>query len=425
VRSLKTLGDVVDWGLCIGCGACAYTCSKRAIRMVHVEAEGYRPTFDLASCHDCTDCLPICPGAQVDGNLLCGSQKSTSTDHEFGPVLEVYEGWASDPDVRYRGSSGGVLSALSLYCIEQGGFAGVIHAGMDPVSPWMNRNFVSRSRDEVLARAGSRYAPSSPCSALDACRDAEQPYAFIGKPCDTAAVGRIGRRDGDVRANLGLVMTFFCAGTPSTLGTLRLMERLNTPLVSVKTLHYRGAGWPGEFRTVDNDAVVGSTMSYKDSWSALTSYRPLRCNLCPDGLGRVADISCGDAWHRYTNNGDPGRSMILVRTERGREALVAAAAAGYVTLHRAAPLDVLRAQPSLLERRRSLLGRLIALRVLGAPVPRYQGFSLLRGWASSGPVFAFKSVAGTLRRAIRNGWYRRRMWASAPLGNVQRRTQQE
>ena len=50
-RSLKTLPDVVHWGLCIGCGACAYASKQGGVRMVHVESEGFRPLFDRRQAH--------------------------------------------------------------------------------------------------------------------------------------------------------------------------------------------------------------------------------------------------------------------------------------------------------------------------------------------------------------------------------------
>jgi len=266
VRSLKTLSDVVDWRLCIGCGACAYACDKGAVQMVHVESEGYRPRFDGGGCADCRDCLEFCPGATVDGDLATGSlPKSSEADHEFGPTLEIHEGWASDPEVRYRGSSGGVLSALSLYCLEQGGFAGVVHAGMDPSTPWMNANHVSRQRSEVLAYAGSRYSPSAPCAGLRGIRADAGTHVFVGKPCDTAAITALAVRDPDLGAKLGLVLTFFCAGTPSTRGTLDLVEHLGIPGAEVKEVHYRGGGWPGDFRVVGTEPGQVKELSYREA----------------------------------------------------------------------------------------------------------------------------------------------------------------
>jgi coenzyme F420 hydrogenase subunit beta len=412
-RSIKSLSDVVDWGLCIGCGACAYACKSGGVRMVHVESEGFRPVFDDPACGTSKEFLEICPGAHVDGNLAIGAlPKQIEADHEFGPTLEIWEGWASDPDVRFRGSSGGLLSALSLYCLEAGGFDGVIHAGMDPATPWMNRNHVSRDREAIMARAGSRYAPSAPCAALGDILTGER-HVFIGKPCDAAAVSELRRRDPEVAGKVGLVLTFFCAGTPSTRGTLDLMDSLEVPASSAVTaVHYRGEGWPGDFRVTSEGREEKARLSYEESWGRLTSYRPLRCNLCPDGLGRVADLACGDAWEQYEKDGDPGRSLVLVRTELGRAILDAARRAGYVTLERVGAENVLRAQPNLLERRRALFGRLAAFRLAGAPIPTYRGFSLFRSWMQLGPKDQLRTVFGTLRRVLRRGWFRRRRVAT-------------
>lgn len=410
-RSIKTLTDVVDWGLCIGCGACAYACKSGGVQMVHVESEGFRPVFVDASCGECKDCLQICPGYRVDGNLEIGHlPKQTAADYDFGPTLEIWEGWASDPEVRFKASSGGLLSALSLYCLEHEGFAGVIHAGMDPAKPWMNTNHISRNRDEVLARAGSRYAPSAPCAALGTVQNGVGPHVFIGKPCDAAAVGQLRRREPKVRDTIGLVLTFFCAGTPSTRGTLDLMQSFSVDLEDILQVQYRGEGWPGKFRVITNNPEENArnTLSYDESWGRLTSYRPLRCNLCPDGLGRVSDIACGDAWDQYTQDGDPGRSLVLVRTERGRHLLERARRAGCITLRPIGQGNVLRAQANLLDRRRALFGRLAAFRLLGVPVPLYDGFSLFRSWLRIGPKEQARTVVGTLRRILRRGWFRHR-----------------
>jgi coenzyme F420 hydrogenase subunit beta len=383
--------------------------------MIHVEAEGFRPVFDHSECRDCADCLSVCPGAGIDANLKLGAlPKTVETDHEFGPTLEIWEGWAADPEVRFRASSGGLLSALSLYCIERAGFSGVIHAGMDTTTPWLNTNYISRSRADVLKRAGSRYAPSAPCAALSEIGNDAGPHVFIGKPCDASAVSVLRERNPRIEEMVGLVLTFFCAGTPSTRGTLQLLEQLKIDREGVRELHYRGSGWPGRFRVVSDTQSAPPTLTYAESWGRLTSHRPLRCNLCPDGLGRVADLACGDAWENYEENGDPGRSLVLVRTARGREILRGAVEAGYVTVERVGPDNVLRAQSNLLQRRRALFGRLLAFRLAGAPVPAYRGFSLLRSWLRIGVRAQARTFAGTLLRVVQRSWFRRRRPLAAP-----------
>src|SRR3982074_2669302 len=40
---IKSLPDVVDWGMCVGCGACYSACDKDAVALVNIEAVGIRP----------------------------------------------------------------------------------------------------------------------------------------------------------------------------------------------------------------------------------------------------------------------------------------------------------------------------------------------------------------------------------------------
>jgi len=164
LRQIKGLKDVVEWGLCTGCGACASACSKNGITLVNIENVGIRPRFESSDCANCRACLAICPGYEVDAQLAIGPRRELSEfDHEFGETLEIWEGYAAAPDIRYRASSGGALTALALYCLEREGMEFVLHTAKDEQKPWMNYTVQSRSREDLLSRTGSRYSPASPC----------------------------------------------------------------------------------------------------------------------------------------------------------------------------------------------------------------------------------------------------------------------
>ena len=67
------------------------------------------------------------------------------------------------------------------------------------------------------------------------------------------------------------------------------------------------------------------------------------------------------------------------------------------------------AKPNLLGTRANLMGRLVAMRLGGAPVPRYKGFHLWSAWARTGPFAMAKGIASTLRRV-----WRRRLFTRVP-----------
>lgn len=400
--------DVAERHLCCGCGACASLDPAR-IRMVDDLSVGRRPLVSSEALGDqrASDAMRACPGA-----ALIRSESDLPEDADpcmtaaWGPVLEVWEGYATDPEIRRAGSSGGAATALALFGIEKGGMRGAIHIAARMDRPYLNETVLSTTRADLLGRTGSRYAPASPCDSLHLITEQEGPSVFIGKPCDAAAVQAARRLRPDLNAKLGLVVAFFCAGAPSTQGTLELLKSVgvNDP-DSITSLRYRGNGWPGTWTVTwrDADGVERSAQrTYEDSWGFLQRYRQWRCYICPDHSGEFADIAVGDPWYRPVVAGEPGRSLIVVRTERGRRVLHAATAAGYLVLERQDALLLPKSQPNLIGARGALWGRLMALRLLGAPVPQYRGFPTFRFWLGAlGLVEKLRSLTGTARRVKR------------------------
>lgn len=400
--------DVARWRLCAGCGACAFICSKKNITLQDVPGDGIRPQLGEDRCTDCGDCLSACPGIEAthrssDGRdgLIEGLRQG------WGPILEVWEGYASDPELRFDGSSGGAASALALYCLEQEGMRGVLHIAADSQKPYTNRTVLSRSRGELLSRAGSRYAPASPCDGLEMVESGPGPCVFIGKPCDVTAVRKAQTVKPELGRNIGITIGIFCAGTPSTQGTLDLLHTLGIDPGSVEGLRYRGKGWPGKFsiklKGVEQPRKV---LTYMDAWGFVQKYRPYRCYLCPDGTSEFADISCGDPWYRQIREGEQGYSLVLVRTERGRKILHGAMKDGYVTLERADPRILEASQTNLLTKRGAIWGRLLTMKAFGIPIPRLNGFYLYENWLRLPIKEKARSILGTARRIIRRQYYK-------------------
>jgi coenzyme F420 hydrogenase subunit beta len=327
---------------------------------------------------------------------------------EWGPVLEVWEGYAADSHIRYNGSSGGAATALALFCLEKQDACGVLHIGTRSKAPLENVAVFSKSRAELLGRTGSRYSPAAPCEKLEWIQETKSPGVFIGKPCDVVALRKSQAVNPLLDEKLSLAISIFCAGTPATEGTYKILSTLGVEPEQTEELRYRGCGWPGT-TTVKMKGDNGQTrqMSYEESWgNILSHYGQFRCRICPDSTGEFADISCGDPWYRELKENEQGWSLVVVRTERGKEILREAMKAGYVNLERVEPNTILRSQKALLVRRRHLWGRLFMMRMMSVPVPRYIGFFLLRSWIRLSLIEKLWSLAGTLKRIMLRGWMR-------------------
>jgi len=398
--------DVARWRLCMGCGACVAACPEKNIQLVDVADQGLRPVVNSAKCRKCGECIKVCPGIEISHKSF-NSETIPELRQAWGPVLEIWEGYAADPKIRYRGSSGGAATALALFCLENEQISGVLHIGADLENPLQNVPVFSRTKEELLACTGSRYSPAAPCQNFDWIENADSQSVFIGKPCDVAALRKAQALNPALKEKVNLAISIFCAGTPSTAGTYKVLESLGVKPEEVEEFRYRGCGWPGmTFVKLRGGNGEIRQMSYEESWgNILSNYVQLRCRLCPDSTGEFADISCGDPWYRDIEHDEPGRSLVLVRTERGRRILHGAMEAGYFELERAQPAVLAASQKAILKKRQMLFGRLLAMRLTFTPTPRFSGFCLKTNWKSLSSAGKIRSLLGTFYRVFPRGWH--------------------
>jgi len=403
----KNVSQVAAHRLCVGCGTCAYICPEEKVRLVDVEDDGIRPAVLPGGCSSCHQCLLACPGINtiVDDQSSIGRAVS-SVEKCWGKVLEQWEGYATNPEVRLKGSSGGLCTALSLCCLENNVAGGVLHIGADTELPWKNKTFRSLTREDLIERTGSRYSPASPCDGLKQIDDAIDASVFVGKPCDVAGLRLAQQLRPNLLQKTSLAIGFFCAGTPSTRGTLELLRNHGVDLDAIDSLRYRGIGWPGmatiNFKEPRLDPVK---MTYQESWGFVQKYRPFRCYLCPDLTAESADISVGDPWYRQIGENEPGQSLILIRTDKGREIFHKAVRSRYIEAVEADPDIIYRSQKNLLGKRQAIWGRLVAMKLLGIPRPQLKGFHLLDNWLDLSTKEKVKSVLGTARRIVQRNYF--------------------
>ena len=414
-RDIETIEEVVENHLCMGCGTCA-AARPDIVQMIDTVGHGRRPVIaGQASEEEAKALMRTCPGIAIDASppLVSGGDADSYEHAAWGPILEVWEGHATDPEMRYKGSSGGVVSALSLFCIEDKNFAGAVQVRAREDLPLHNEAVISRSRSDVLAASASRYAPASPCERLADLRGAVQPHVFVGKPCDVAGASRLANEDDSLSDSIALSISIFCAGTPSLAASRELLDYLGvSESDEIVGVRYRGRGWPGrmtvKFRSAKTGRIETASTSYEDGWdNILQKHTQWRCRLCADHLGEHADLSIGDPWYKPVAKGDDGQSLILVRTQRGRQIVREAMQAGILDLEPRSVAVLAASQPNLERTRGAVFGRRLSARLLGAAAPSYRGAGLFRVWWRALTLTdKVKSFAGTIKRILNKGLLR-------------------
>ncbi|GAB5467600.1 MAG: hypothetical protein Kilf2KO_06300 [Rhodospirillales bacterium] len=395
-----TLARVAKGRLCSGCGGCALAAPGKVA--MALSDEGFlrpRQSHALQPAEE-RRIAEACPGATLEL-----PKSAAVNDTLWGPLIAVRQGYARDARLRHRASSGGLLSALLIHLLESGSVDFVLQIEADPDNPLGNRTRVSRNAAEVLAAAGSRYAPSAPLAVLEPHLEAGARFAFVGKPCDVAALRVLAKEDTRIDRCIPFMLSFFCAGVPSQRGAEKLLAKMGVAAEAVTDFRYRGNGWPGYATAVTAEGRE-ARMSYHESWGGvLSAHLQFRCKICPDGTGGFADVACADAWH-CDARGYPlfeeaeGISLLVTRSEAGEALVRAALAAGSLVAEPLEAAAIAAMQPGQTGRKTVLLARLAALTLLFRPRPRYRGLRLLQASLKAKPRLLLKNFLGTGRRLI-------------------------
>lgn len=396
---MDIVSKIIQNDLCLGCGLCE-ALDKNNCRMTINEQGFYQPTFKDTSKINNKQIESICPGIHISSTSI--------KEHNsiWGNVIKVSNAWSSDTDIRQKSSSGGVTSALAIYLLESHQVDGILHVGVQEGSYLYNKLHVSRNREDILTRNASRYAPAAVFNDIYTILNANptDKYAFIGKPCDIAAVRNLLEIFPAYKHRITHFLSIFCAGMPSYNATRKALDtfgRKDEP----ETLRYRGDGWPGYFKATYHDGS-SCQMTYNDSWGKILGRcLGFRCKICPDGIGMLADISSGDSWN--TKDGYPdftegnGRNFCFIRTQSGRRLFDKAVEEGYIEEEPVNVDDIKDMQRYQYERRHYVGWRIAAVQLMTNGLLHFKGLGYVQTAMKAHIITAIRDMLGTMKRLFK------------------------
>ncbi len=373
----ERLYAIVEQGLCVGCGLCQSVAGADKIRVTKTQSGFEQPVVLGELDHDTVDRIyDVCPGTRIEGLPQRLIENDTHQDNVWGPWRRMVRAWAGDDEQRFEGSTGGVLTALGVYLLRSKWVDFILQVKTSSRDPSFGEATLSFTSADVIEAAGSRYGPSAPLVDIAAALDRNQPFAFIAKPCDVAALRNYARHDERVDKLVKYWLVMVCGGYGSPSTTHAFLRRNDIDPSDVTALRYRGRGCPGPTTVVARGEK--HDFHYLDYWGDNESLwgLPFRCKICPDGIGEAADIAAADTWiggspNRVDSETDPGINVIVARTRAGEELIAAAAADGALTLERdVTPDDMSMYQPHQMHKKYHAWARHQGLGDAGRIVPQ-------------------------------------------------------
>ena len=368
-RAPESVAEVVANGLCIGCGLCESVTNGR-VRMVWNGRGSLRPVGVFAAEEE-AQILAACPGAKISPRVAGRGE----VDDIWGEYFDMRYAWAGDADIRHRGATGGVLTALAVHLLKRRQVDFVLQVRADPDAPTRNVWTLSETPDAVVACVGSRYAPVAPLAGLHKALARRRPFAIVAKPCDLTAVHQWAAVDGRVDRWCRYRLAMVCGGQSRYGKTAGWLAETKVAEAEVRLLRYRGYGNPGPTRLETTDGRAFEK-SYLEMWADESGWQiETRCKLCADPLGEAADVAAADLWPDAVPEGeDEGFNGIVVRTEAGRALVETAVAAGDLALGEPlTPAALSATQPHQVAKKMALSARYQGMTDAGAPIPTVDG----------------------------------------------------
>ena len=368
----KTIEETCSAGLCTGCGTCVALCPNSAIKMIRSEGV-YVPQLNGEKCNQCGICYEACPGHSVDfKELNLAMFGREAEDILRGNYVNCYIGHAADPSIRYKSASGGLVTALLIFAIEEGIIDGALITKMSDKNPLEPEVFITRSREEIISASKSKYCPVPANIAIKEILKQDGKFAVVGLPCHIHGIRKAEMLNKKLR-KIVLHLGLMCNHAPTFSATEYLLQKMNVGKEDVKKIDYRGEGWPGGMSiTLKNEERIFIPMFSNLYWGAVfqSYFIPIRCALCSDKICELSDISFGDAWLPELSGDRLGESIIVSRNRVSEELLQNAISKKKIELYETDSDKVLQSQ-GLRSVKKRINARISVFNGLSKKVPIY------------------------------------------------------
>ena len=339
--------------LCTSCGMCDGVCPTEAIDMEMNEFSQFVPKFIQENCVYCRKCIICCPGIDITGSA-----------EDIGEFKELFLGHANEKKYRSQGASGGVMSALSAWMLEKGIIEKSISLNSKK-SPVVPEIVINTSAKDVAESSGSKYVATPICSDI---KQFDSKSSITVLPCQSIAMKKM-------RKTQGYIFGVFCSGAQTKDLMEYVSQKEGIKLEDIKEINYRAGDWPGNISIHTNERDI--TIPYRRSYytaAANSGYFTIQgCALCPDYFNENADISFGDPWGiSHGSDMALGKTLMIVRTQKGVELLQKAQEEGIITLDKVTKQEVLNGhRKSIYFKKKTLNIRVKKIKDMGLPLPKH------------------------------------------------------
>jgi coenzyme F420 hydrogenase subunit beta len=305
--------DVIDRGLCIGCGACIGICP-------YFETHKGKTAVLFPCTLEQGRCFAHCPMVEVDLEALTQLWFGRSYDASpLGPYSTIRTAKAGPNAKSGDFQNGGTVSALMDFALQRGTIDAAILTDQDGILPFPR---LVTDPNDVYACAGSKYTSAPTLSELNrAIESGHQNLGLVVTPCQATAVAQLKSNplnESDFTDPVALIVGLFCTWSLN----YRAFEPYLSEIVPIDTI-----------RKIDIPPPPAEVLEiFTDDEKFEVPLAEVRekvansCGYCPDMTAEFSDLSVG------VFEGQNDLNTLIIRTDAGAELVAEAEKDGYLIL---------------------------------------------------------------------------------------------
>ena len=254
-KSFKHLKrEVIDVGLCVGCGICSGVCPEEVIALSGQEQE---PSVSREVPWKCGPeaCYHSCPGRYIPipemEKMVFGRTRNleNQTEYFMGITDGFFAAHATDNTTRIQGASGGTATALLGYLLDKRIVDALLVAGFREDKPWITEPKIITEKKDLLNWQGSVYSRVPMGKLLNTmAKSGFEKIGIIGLPCFIHGLRKIQLHDfpAGMGEKIAFVMGLICGTSFSVEGVFHILQEwMGIEVEEIKRLNFRGGEWPG------------------------------------------------------------------------------------------------------------------------------------------------------------------------------------
>ena len=374
--------DVVARGMCVGCGACAVR-TTGAIPVTIGRHGVFQAQLEGVDPEAIRDASRVCPFSDESVNEDALTQERFSglpTDDLLGAHLEILAGRRTSEDELVLSSSGGLTSFVLAELLSSGTVDAVIHVGRAGGEQLFDYA-ISTTVDELEGSRKSMYTATTLADVVTAIRGDGHSYAVVGLPCFITALRHLAREMPELGTQFTVYVGLVCGHLKSTYFAESLAWQSGIRPADLESIDFRvkqpdrpasDYDYAAVSRTDRTPRVRRTRDAFDTPWG-YGAFQPEACNFCDDVFAESADVAFADAWLPQYQDDWRGTNVVVVRDERVRALLQAAAERRDIELTSLSAEDAARSQAGNFRHRRTGLAVRLAddlKRGLSVPIKR-------------------------------------------------------